>query len=70
MRNALQKVASLSDRYQPLATIRSILIELNDLAEELNQSLEQLEANPMRLEEINGRTLFERFDEKASRSNH
>ena len=55
VRNALQKVASLSDRYQPLAErLESLLIELNDLAAELNQSLEQLEANPMRLEEING----------------
>ena len=55
VRNALQKVASLSDRYQPLAErLESILIELNDLDAELNQSLEQLEANPMRLEEING----------------
>ena len=55
VRNALQKVASLSERYQPLAArLESLLIELNDLAAELNQSLEQLEANPMRLEEING----------------
>lgn len=54
-RNALQKVATLSDRYQSLATrLESLLIELNDLSAELNHSLEQLEANPMRLEEING----------------
>ena len=55
VRNALQKVATVSDPYQPLAIrLESLLIELNDLAAELNQSLEQLEANPMRLEEING----------------
>ena len=55
VRNALQKVATVSDRYQPLALrLESLLIELNDLSAELNQSLEQLEANPMRLEEING----------------
>ena len=55
VRNAMQKVASLSERYQTLAArLESLLIELNDLAAELNQSLEQLEANPMRLEEING----------------
>lgn len=55
VRNALQKVATLSDRYQPLALrLESLLIELNDLSTELNQSLEQLEANPMRLDEING----------------
>ena len=55
VRNALQKVATLSDRYQLLATrLESLLIELNDLSAEFNQSLEQLEANPMRLEEING----------------
>lgn len=55
VRNALQKVATLSDRYQLLATrLESLLIELNDLSAEVNQSLEQLEANPMRLEEING----------------
>jgi DNA repair protein RecN (Recombination protein N) len=54
VRNALQKVATVSDRYQSLATrLESLLIELNDLSAELNQSLEQLEANPMRLEEIN-----------------
>ncbi|MGB0367060.1 MAG: DNA repair protein RecN [Flavobacteriaceae bacterium] len=55
VRNALQKVATVSDRYQSLALrLESLLIELNDLSVELNQSLEQLEANPMRLEEING----------------
>ena len=55
VRNALQKVAAVSDRYQSLATrLESLLIELNDLSAELNHSLEQLEANPMRLEEING----------------
>ena len=55
LRNALQKVATLSDRYQLLATrLESLLIELNDLSAEVNHSLEQLEANPMRLEEING----------------
>ena len=54
VRNALQKVATVSDRYQSLASrLESLLIELNDLSAELNQSLEQLEANPMRLEEIN-----------------
>ena len=55
VRNALQKVAAVSDRYQSLATrLESSLIELNDLSVELNHSLEQLEANPMRLEEVNG----------------
>ena len=55
LRNALQKVATLSDRYQLLATrLESLLIELNDLSAEVNQSLEQLEANPMLLEEISG----------------
>ena len=55
VRNALQKVAAVSDRYQSLAKrLESLLIELNDLSVELNHSLEQLEANPMRLEEING----------------
>ena len=54
VRNAMQKVAALSERYLPLAErLESLLIELNDLAAELNQSLEQLEANPLRLEEIN-----------------
>ena len=59
VRNALQKVAVLSDRYQSVAErLESLLIELNDVSAELSQSLEQLEANPVRLDEINGQFQF------------
>lgn len=59
VRNALQKVAVLSERYQSLAErLESLLIELNDVSAELSQSLEQLEANPVRLDEINGQFQF------------
>jgi len=59
VRNALQKVAVLSERYQSLAErLESLLIELNDVSSELSQSLEQLEANPVRLDEINGQFQF------------
>ena len=34
--------------------MESIRIELNDLSAELTRALEQLEANPARLEEVNG----------------
>lgn len=55
VRNALQKISAVSDFYQSLATrLESLLIELNDLSAELNHSLEQLEANPMRLKQVNG----------------
>jgi DNA repair protein RecN (Recombination protein N) len=55
VRNALQKITAVSDLYQSLATrLESLLIELNDLSAELNHSLEQLEANPMRLKQVNG----------------
>jgi len=54
VRNAMQKVAGISDHYQQLSQrLDSLLIELNDVAAELNQSLEQLEANPARLEVVN-----------------
>ena len=59
VRNALQKVAVLSERYQSLVErLESLLIELNDVSAELSQSLEQLEANPVRLDEINGQFQF------------
>jgi DNA repair protein RecN (Recombination protein N) len=55
VRNALLKISAVSDLYQSLATrLESLLIELNDLSAELNHSLEQLEANPMRLKQVNG----------------
>jgi DNA repair protein RecN (Recombination protein N) len=54
VRNALQKISAVSDLYQSLATrLESLLIELNDLSAELNHSLEQLEANPIRLKQVN-----------------
>ncbi len=55
VRNAMQKVAGISDHYTQLSQrMESLLIELNDVAADLSQSSEQLEANPLRLEEING----------------
>ncbi len=55
VRNGLQKIAGISERYQQLAQrLESVLIELNDVAAELGQALEQLEINPQRLDEVNG----------------
>ena len=51
----LNKIDALGEQYAQLnERMESIRIELNDLSAELTRSLEQLEANPARLEEVNG----------------
>ena len=51
---SLNKIADFGEQFSQLnQRTESILIELNDISAELNRSLEQLEANPIRLEEIN-----------------
>ena len=52
---SLNKITDFGDQFSQLnERTESILIELSDISAELNRSLEQLEANPIRLEEING----------------
>ena len=54
VKTSLNKISSLGEQYQQLnERMESLRIELNDLSSELNRSLEQLEANPSRLEEVN-----------------
>lgn len=54
VKTSLNKISSLGEHYQQLnERMESLRIELNDLSSELNRSLEQLEANPSRLEEVN-----------------
>lgn len=54
IRNALQKVASIGPQYAQLFDrFESLLIELNDASLDLSNSLDAVEANPTRLEEIN-----------------
>ena len=51
----LNKIDALGEQYAQLnERMESIRIELNDLSTELTRTLEQLEANPARLEEVNG----------------
>ena len=51
----LNKIDALGEQYAQLnERMESIRIELNDLSAELTRTLEQLEANPARLEEVNG----------------
>ena len=51
----LNKIDALGEQYAQLnERMESIRIELNDLSAELTRALEQLEANPARLEEVNG----------------
>ena len=54
VKTSLNKISSLGEQYQQHnERMESLRIELNDLSSELNRSLEQLEANPSRLEEVN-----------------
>ena len=53
VRNSLQKVARLSSRYEELSQrMESLVIELIDLNSELGRYSDEIEANPVRLEEI------------------
>ncbi len=55
VRTSLQKVAEISDRYEQLSSrVESLRIELADVTSELSGALEMVEANPARLEILNG----------------
>ena len=55
VRTSLQKVAGISDRYEQLSSrVESLRIELADVTSELSGALEMVEANPARLEMLNG----------------
>ena len=55
VRTSLQKVAGISDRYEQLSSrVESLRIELVDVTSELSGALEMVEANPARLEMLNG----------------
>ena len=55
VRASLQKVAGISDRYEQLSSrVESLRIELADVTSELSGALEMVEANPARLEMLNG----------------
>ena len=55
VRTSLQKVAGISDRYEQLSSrVESLRIELVDVTSELSSALEMVEANPARLEMLNG----------------
>ena len=55
VRASLQKVAAISDRFEQFSSrIESLRIELEDLTAELSNALEAVEANPARLEILNG----------------
>ena len=54
VRNNLSKIAGFSGAYTSLQErIESLIIELDDIAQELETSLERVEANPEELDEVN-----------------
>ncbi|MCH1517596.1 MAG: DNA repair protein RecN [Flavobacteriaceae bacterium] len=55
VRASLQKVAGISERYEQLSSrVESLRIELTDVSSELSNAQEMVEANPSRLEMLNG----------------
>ena len=55
VRASLQKVAGISERYELLSSrVESLRIELTDVSSELSNAQEMVEANPSRLEMLNG----------------
>ncbi len=55
VRASLQKVAGISERYEQLSSrVESLRIELTDVSSELSNAQEMVEANPARLEQLNG----------------
>ncbi len=55
-RNNLQKIAAISAAYQQLHDrIQSVFIELDDIATEMENALEKVEANPEELEQVNSK---------------
>ena len=55
VRASLQKVAGIGERYEQLSSrVESLRIELTDVSSELSNAQEMVEANPVRLELLNG----------------
>lgn len=55
-RNSLQKIAAISGSYNQLfERLQSVFIELDDIAVELENALDKVEANPEELEQVNTR---------------
>lgn len=56
VRSHLGKIANFSGTYANLQErVQSVIIELDDIAQELENSLERVEANPEELEEVNNK---------------
>ena len=56
VRNSLSKIAGLSSNYSSLKErVESVIIELDDVAQDLETSLDRVEANPKELEEVNAK---------------
>ena len=56
VRTNLSKIAGFSGTYASLQErVESLIIELDDIAQELNTSLDRVEANPEELEEVNAK---------------
>lgn len=56
VRNNLAKISGFSSNYATLQErVESVIIELDDIAQELETTLERVEANPQELEEVNGK---------------
>ncbi|SDS84717.1 DNA replication and repair protein RecN [Gillisia sp. Hel1_33_143] len=56
VRNSLSKIAGLSSNYTSLKErVESVIIELDDVAQDLETSLDRVEANPKELEEVNAK---------------
>jgi len=56
VRTSLGKIAGFSSNYASLKErVESVIIELDDVAQDLETSLERVEANPKELEEINAK---------------
>ena len=55
-RGNIQRISGISSQYQQLSDrMESVVIELDDIATELEAALEKVEANPKELEEINSK---------------
>lgn len=56
VRGSLGKISGLSTTYSGLQErVQSVIIELDDIAQELENSLDRVEANPEELEEVNNK---------------
>lgn len=56
VRMALSKISGLSSGYENLyERVQSVIIELDDIEQELENSLDRIEANPEELEEVNAK---------------